>query len=556
MGDPLSDLPARARTRGSSLTDTQEGRRFFAQRLSVLGLCIFALSGGFQVVQSVLLIVLLWGNVPILTRGGVLGSAALLQFGATATAGLLWWITRRRSLPASWLPRLDVGATLLMCGFFQASSTMESELGTALALMVLTTLCALGTRAIVVPSGVRRTLAVSVVCSAPIAVLTAVLVHRTGASAGSVVASTINGVLWGIVLITISTVASRTIFDLRREVGQARVLGQYTLEEKIGSGGMGEVWRASHAMLRRPTAIKLLPVERTGEASLQRFEREVQLTARLTHPNTVSIFDYGRALDGVFYFAMELLDGIDLERLVDEHGPLPPERVVHVLRQVCGALAEAHAMGLVHRDVKPANVILMERGGESDVAKVVDFGLVKELEVSGDVSLTGTSAILGTPLYLSPEAIVSPSSVDAQTDIYALGAVGWFLLAGRPVFDSDNLVAVCSHHLSSSPQRPSARLGRPLPSDLEDVLLRCLDKDRNARPAGARALRDALDACECAGRWTEARAAGWWAQSGGQATAAGRRSAAPKTLAIDLSVREAVDATVPADRLPVGAPVV
>jgi serine/threonine protein kinase len=309
-------------------------------------------------------------------------------------------------------------------------------------------------------------------------------------------------------------------------------------------------------MLRRPTAIKLLLVERTGEASLQRFEREVQLTARLTHPNTVSIFDYGRALDGVFYFAMELLDGVDLERLVDEHGPLPPERVVHVLRQVCGALAEAHAMGLVHRDVKPANVILMERGGESDVAKVVDFGLVKELEVSGDVSLTGTSAILGTPLYLSPEAIVSPSSVDAQTDIYALGAVGWFLLAGRPVFDSDNLVAVCSHHLSSSPQRPSARLGRPLPSDLEDVLLRCLDKDRNARPAGARALRDALDACECAGRWTEARAAGWWAQSGGQATAAGRRSAAPKTLAIDLSVREAVDATVPADRLPVGAPVV
>jgi serine/threonine-protein kinase len=321
---------------------------------------------------------------------------------------------------------------------------------------------------------------------------------------------------------------------------------------------MGEVWRASHAMLRRPTAIKLLLAERTGEAALQRFEREVQLTARLTHPNTVSIFDYGRALDGVFYFAMELLDGVDLERLVGERGPLPPERVVHVLRQVCGSLAEAHATGLVHRDVKPANVILMARGGDADVAKVVDFGLVKEIEVSGDVALTGTSAILGTPLYLSPEAIVSPGSVDAQTDIYALGALGWFLLVGRPVFDSDSLIAVCSHHLNSIPQRPSARLGRPVPSDLEDVLLQCLAKDRSARPAGARALRDALDACECAGRWTEVRAAAWWTQFGAApAVVAGHRSGAPQTLAIDLSMRDAVDATIPGKRPPVaGAPVV
>jgi serine/threonine-protein kinase len=345
MADPVSVLPARARMSGSSLTGTEEGRTFFGQRLSVLGLCILALSGGFQLVQSVLYIVIFWENVPMLTRG-VLGSAALFQLGATATAGLLWWLTRRRSLRGSWLPRLDVGATVLMCGFFQASAAMESEIGTALLLMVLTTLCALGTRAIVVPSGVRRTLALSVVCTAPIVVLTVVLVYRAGGSPGSVVGSAINGVMWAIVLITISTVASRTIFDLRREVGQARVLGQYTLEEKIGAGGMGEVWRASHAMLRRPTAIKLLLVERTGEASLQRFEREVQLTARLTHPNTVSIFEYGRAIDGVFYFAMELLDGVDLERLVSEHGPLPPERVVHVLRQVCGALAEAHGMGV------------------------------------------------------------------------------------------------------------------------------------------------------------------------------------------------------------------
>jgi hypothetical protein len=185
-------------------------------------------------------------------------------------------------------------------------------------------------------------------------------------------------------------------------------------------------------------------------------------------------------------------------------------------------------------------------------------GAIRGVPLSLHLANDGSNAILGTPLYLSPEAIISPDSVDAQTDIYALGAVGWFLLAGRPVFDSDNVLAVCSHQLSSIPQRPSERLGKALPSDLEDVLLRCLDKDRNTRPAGARALRDALDACECAGRWTEARAAAWWEQFGAaNAGAAGRRSVAPHTLAIDLSVREAVAATVPAARLPVaGAPVV
>ena len=190
---------------------------------------------------------------------------------------------------------------------------------------------------------------------------------------------TLNVATWCAVTIAIATVGSRVIFGLRTEAARVKRLGQYTLEHKIGAGGMGVVYRASHAMLRRPTAIKLLPPERAGEASLVRFEREVQMTAQLSHPNTVAIYDYGRTPEGVFYYAMEFLDGINLEDLVRTHGPQPAGRVVAILDQVCGALNEAHGSGLVHRDIKPANIILTERGGEPDVAKVVDFGLVKPL---------------------------------------------------------------------------------------------------------------------------------------------------------------------------------
>jgi len=211
-----------------------------------------------------------------------------------------------------------------------------------------------------------------------------------------------------------------------------RRLGQYTLERKIGAGGMGIVYRASHAMLRRPTAIKLLPPDRAGEASIARFEREVQMTAQLSHPNTVAIYDYGRTPEGVFYYAMEYLDGINLEDLVRTYGAQPAGRVLAILDQVCGALAEAHERGLVHRDIKPANIILTERGGEPDVAKVVDFGLVKPI-VTDDPRLTMSmpGVMTGTPLYLSPESLTSPESGDPRSDLYALGAVGCAVAANR-----------------------------------------------------------------------------------------------------------------------------
>jgi serine/threonine protein kinase len=307
-------------------------------------------------------------------------------------------------------------------------------------------------------------------------------------------------------------VTSRTIYGLRQEVRAARQLGQYTLLDKIGEGGMGEVYRARHAMLRRETAVKLLPPGRGGETALARFEREVQLTAILTHPNTVSVFDYGRTSDGVFYYAMEYLEGLNLDQLVSMHGAQPPARVAHILRQVLGALSEAHGIGLIHRDVKPANIILCQRGGQSDVAKVFDFGLVRAAGEPGDAALTGANVITGTPLFLSPEAITSPDAVDARSDLYAVGGVAYYLLTGRYVFEGKNIVEVCGHQLHTAPTPPSERLGRALPAGLEALTLACLAKDPARRPAGAAELLAGLNALGDVPAWTEDDARAWWAE--------------------------------------------
>jgi serine/threonine-protein kinase len=255
--------------------------------------------------------------------------------------------------------------------------------------MLLEVILILFTRSIFVPSSMQRTLAVSAATSLPLAVYS-LSTEAARFSAWKVV--------WLLVAISVASAGSAVIYGLRREVRHARQLGQYTLGEKLGEGGMGVVYKAQHAMLRRPTAIKLLKPERMGEAALQRFEREVQLTAGLSHPNTVTVFDYGRTPEGVFYYAMEYLEGLGLGQLVAADGAQPPARAAHILRQVLDALAEAHGVGLVHRDVKPANIILCERGGLSDVAKVVDFGLVKDLEA--DAGTTQDATLVGTPLYL------------------------------------------------------------------------------------------------------------------------------------------------------------
>jgi serine/threonine-protein kinase len=312
----------------------------------------------------------------------------------------------------------------------------------------------------------------------------------------------------------LATFTSRSIYGLRRQVDEARRFGQYVLEEVIGQGGMGRVYRARHALLRRDTAIKLLLPGRIGEAALLRFEREVQATARLTHPSTVAVYDYGRTPEGVFYYAMEHLDGGDLDDLVAYAGALPARRVVFILEQVCGALEEAHGAGLVHRDVKPANMIVCERGGEGDVAKVLDFGLVKAIDAKEASARSGEGGLTGTPLYMAPESITAPDDVGARSDLYAVGAVAYFLLTGGPPFHAATVVEVCAHHVHTVPDRPSVRLGRAVPVDLEAVVLRCLAKSPGDRFASAATLGEALRGCTEGAPWNDAAARTWWAEHG------------------------------------------
>jgi serine/threonine-protein kinase len=298
---------------------------------------------------------------------------------------------------------------------------------------------------------------------------------------------------------------------------------------------MGEVYRARHAMLRRPTAVKLLSGD-GSESQLRRFEKEVQLTARLTHPNTISIYDYGRTPDGVFYYAMELLDGANLQRIVAVDGAQAPGRVVRILAMTCGALTEAHAIGLIHRDIKPANIMLCTQGGELDVVKLLDFGLVKELDVGRDIKLTGATTVTGTPQYMAPEAILEPDSVDVRTDIYALGAVAYYLLAGSEVFDGKSLVEVCSQHLHQAPE-PLAARGVTIPAELEAIVLACLDKKPERRPQSAAELRRRLEACAVA-PWDSASARAWWFEHRVELDAAAVQiTAEPRTIAVDGSPR-------------------
>jgi len=319
--------------------------------------------------------------------------------------------------------------------------------------------------------------------------------------------------VYALLLVSVTTKASRVIHGLQETVEAAKRLGQYVLVEKIGEGGMGSVWKAHHAMLKRITAVKLLHDDRTSERDIARFEREVQLTSRLNHPNTVSVFDYGRADDGRLYYAMEFVDGLSLEQLVERHGPQPTARVIHLLRQAVDALAEAHDLGLIHRDVKPANVLVCERGGVGDFVKVVDFGLVKALAPDpappGTNGVSDANLLAGTPEYVAPEALLRPQEVDARVDLYALGVLAFYLLTGRPVFEGTNLVEICSHHLHTAPRAPGEVVDG-VPAELDALILRCLAKDPARRPANAVVLRRELDALAAAHPWDAERAAEVW----------------------------------------------
>jgi serine/threonine-protein kinase len=299
---------------------------------------------------------------------------------------------------------------------------------------------------------------------------------------------------------------------LRRAAYEARQLNQYRLVRKLGSGGMGEVYLAEHSLLKRPCALKLIRPEGAGDAvNLGRFEREVRTTARLSHPNIIEIFDYGRTEEGTFYYVMEYLPGLTLDDLVSRHGPLPAGRVIYLLRQACEALSEAHAAGLVHRDIKPANLFAARRGRRFDLTKVLDFGLVKAASAAGPDSLARRGKTAGTPQFMSPEQVQAEATLDARSDIYAMGAVAYALLTGRPPFDAPTSVQVMIAHVRT-PVEPPSTLQPDVPADLERAVLRCLAKDRADRFPDARALAEALAACDAAGEWDAQRAELWWHQ--------------------------------------------
>jgi serine/threonine protein kinase len=319
-------------------------------------------------------------------------------------------------------------------------------------------------------------------------------------------------VLGAIVIFVFTIIVARKEQDTRRAVIKAKQLGQYALEEKLGEGGMGVVYRGQHAMLRRPTAIKLLDIEKTTDEAVARFEREVQLTSQLNHPNTIAIYDYGRTPEGVFYYAMELLEGINLDDLVKRYGPQPEGRVIHLLKQIAGSLAEAHQLGVIHRDVKPANIFLTHRGGVYDFVKLLDFGLVKAVDGREQASLTSTNSMAGTPMYLSPEGINHPDAVDGRSDLYALGAVAYYLLTGTTVFDGESIIEICMKHVQEQPQSLSERLGKPVSADLEQIVMQCLEKDPEKRPQSAYEVILELSKCQSDGKWSIQDASQWWDQ--------------------------------------------
>jgi serine/threonine-protein kinase len=497
-------------TSGAALADEHA---FLQRRVALYVRTLLFFFGFFLIVGLAKTAVLVSAGRPDWARAS--GGGTLVLLGLTLAFVVAWWYLRGGQRPILALHFIESGGTVLGSALLARivhlvpyDIPVPAEFGLVMAMVL-----ALVIRAAIVPSTDARTLLVGVL--ATLALTLALwrrgmaadpqedpLVHYLWAVAAA----------WGLVFTVATVVVSRVIYGLQRRVREAMQLGNYTLEEKLGEGGMGIVYRARHAMLRRGTAVKLLPPEKAGEQAVARFEREVQLTARLTHPNTVTVFDYGRTPEGVFYYAMELLQGASLEEIVALDGAQPFGRVIRVLEQVAGALGEAHGIGLIHRDIKPANIFLCEQGGEPDVPKVLDFGLVKELRGDDEVGLTQAESLTGTPLYMSPEAIRSPESLDGRSDLYALGAVGYFLLTGHHVFEGRTLVEVCGHHLHSAPEPPSKRLGGAVPEDLEVVLLACLEKDPARRPASAARLRQSLRSCQAFGEWDDEAARRWWSE--------------------------------------------
>lgn len=459
----------------------------------------------------------------------------------------LWAIPYANGAPRNWRAvtvSLVVGVVSLLVGAYttvsKAPSHRKADVGVLFMLFNVGAIAAINTWAVppptrlpdlylswttiailiysmVAPHSPRKMLTVALVAASfdPLAIW---LAHLRGLPTTSI-AQTIVMVWPNYTCAAVAMLPSKVLHKFGRRLRDAQALGSYHLVERLGHGGMGEVWRAEHQLLARQAAIKLVRPELLGarteaetQALLRRFEREAQATASLSSPHTISLFDFGATHDGAFYYVMELLAGRDLESIVREFGPLPADRAVFLLRQVCHSLADAHARGFVHRDIKPANIYVCRMGLDYDFVKVLDFGLVKVKSPAPDMATLATldHTTSGTPAYMAPETILGDADVDRRADVYALGCVAYYLLTGHLVFEADTPMKMFMQHLQAQPVPPSHRTELPIPPELDEFVLACLEKDPDKRPQSARELF--LMACACAPGpgWTHDSARSWW----------------------------------------------
>jgi len=497
--------------------DTWGGSPFVQARLRLLGKVVFLLSFGFLAVfNGMLLGAGGWAILPALVT-----QANIWHFLSSSLMAILWVLTRVRPWSLRVLGAFDACSVLLPgVGLaLMAAQPDEKQLMSGLFALTVTMMA----RAVLIPSCAQRTLVLSAIASTPLIVVS--LVFHEGAKLPGFSPQflhaliTVNAVLWLTIAVTLSTVTSRTIYGLRQQVRAASEIGQYTLEEKIGRGGMGEVWRARHRMLIRPAAVKLVRADELGSAGgrdpdmrLRRFEREARATAGLKSPHTVQLYDFGVTDDGTFYYVMELLEGMDLDTLVERFGAVAPERAIHFLLQVCSSLDDAHENGLVHRDIKPANIVVSRIAAAWDFVKVLDFGLVKldgSRQSEQSALLSADNNLSGTPGFIAPEVVLG-TPTDHRVDIYGFGCVAYWLVTGKLVFEGPGAIKVMSDHLHTPPPAPSTRAPMPIPAELDALILECLAKEPSQRPPSARALQARLRAIPLDNPWTRERAEEWW----------------------------------------------
>jgi serine/threonine-protein kinase len=433
-------------------------------------------------------------------------------------SALVWWAAKSPRISAARIHTVGLFYEVVVCAEAATLTYWQTYHDTGVAPTLTWVPAIVIMFPLVVPGPPRRMLAAAIAAGAmaPLSLLVLdvtgmIHTHNGDGYAPAIVGSTF--------AVAFAYMGARVIYRLGREVAIARALGSYQLEEKLGEGGMGEVWRATHRLLARPAAIKLIRPVLAGNASAgvsaeakHRFEREAKVIASLRSPHTVNLFDFGISNEGAFYYAMELLDGLDASSLVRQFGPVPAERAVYLLKQVCHSLTEAQAHGLVHRDIKPSNIFVCRYGEDYDFVKVLDFGIVKTHHDAGslDTALTRETVIHGTPAFMAPEQALGAEQLDGRADIYALGCVAYWFLTGQLVFSADSAQGLLLQHIQAVPTAPSARTELPVPPALDRIVLACLAKTPDERPQSARELLRQLEAVDGVSPWSEERRREWW----------------------------------------------